>query len=135
MGEAGRAIFDTNVFVSAGFNPRSASARLLEEVAAGRIVLVWDEATRGEIRAVLTRIPRLSWEDAAGLFAPEGEHAGTVDPASLTFVVDPEDRKFAALALSSGATLVSADDHLLAHRERLPVLSPGEFLRARGGEA
>jgi predicted nucleic acid-binding protein len=125
-----RAILDTNVFVAAGFNPRSASARLIAQVRAGRLVLVWSEATRSETRSVLERIPRLRWEDAAPLFGPEGEHRGETDPSAVAFVVDPEDRKFAALSIASGATLVSADDHLLSHRDRLDVLSPGEFVRA-----
>ena len=58
------AILDTNVFVAAGFNPASASARLLGAVGAGRRELVWSEATRRETRAVLERIPRLRWSDA-----------------------------------------------------------------------
>lgn len=124
-----RAVLDTNVFVAAGFNPRSASARLIGEVRARRLVLVWSEATRRETRSVLERIPRLSWADVASLFAPEGEHPGGTDPAAVSFVTDPEDRKFAALSRASGATLVSADDHLLSHRDRLDVMPPGEFLR------
>jgi len=125
-----RAVLDTNVFVAAGFNPRSASARLLSELRAGRLSLVWNEETRGETRSVLKRIPRLSWEDVAPLFAPEGRQRSGIDPSAVSFVVDPEDRKFAALSIASGATLVSADDHLLTHRDRLDVMEPGAFLRA-----
>lgn len=124
------AIFDTNVFVASGFNLRSASARLIDEVRAGHIILVWSEATRGETRSVLTRIPRLRWVDVAPLFTSEGKQRCGLNETAATFVVDPEDRKFAALAMLSGAPLVSADQHLLIHRDRLNVVPPGEFLRS-----
>lgn len=126
-----RAVLDTNVFVAAGFNPGSASGRLLREVGAGRITLVWNEATRRETRDVLNRIPPLSWKPVEALFRPEGEHRDGMDLSAVSFVEDAQDRKFAALALASGAKLVSADDHLLSHRDRLDVASPGEMMRAR----
>jgi predicted nucleic acid-binding protein len=129
-----RAIFDTNVFVAAGFNRASASARLLRAVEVGRLTLVWTAATRAETQSVLQRIPRLDWSAAAPLFEPEGEYRGETDLAAVDFVEDPQDRKFAALALASGATLVSADDHLLTHRDRLPVRTPGAFCRALEAE-
>lgn len=124
-----KAVFDTNVFVAAGFNPGSASAELLDAAREGRVTLVWDEATRRETRQVLERIPRLRWEAVVGLFRPETEHEGRCDLSEVSFVEDPQDRKFAALALATGATLVSADEHLLAHRDRLTVAKPAEFLR------
>lgn len=123
-----RAVFDTNVFVAAGFNPGSASAVLLRAVREGRIDLVWNEATRRETRAVLVRIPRLSWEVFADLFRPESKGPDATHEA-VSCVEDPQDRKFAALALAAQATLVSADDHLLTHRSRLDVARPAEFLR------
>ena len=45
-------------------------------------------------------------------------------------VPDPDDRKFAALAASCGATLVSLDRHLLEAElsERCTVRTPGELL-------
>ena len=122
------AVFDTNVFVAAGFNPRSASAALIEAVRQGGIALVWTAATRRETRAVLTRIPRLSWDEVAGLFRPDTEYPPEA-AQDASFVADPADRKFAALAQAAGAVLVSADDHLLAHRDKLAVRRPAEFLR------
>jgi predicted nucleic acid-binding protein len=123
-----RAIFDTNVFVAAGFNPASASARLLGAARAGRLLAVWHADTRAETRAVLTRIPRLRWADAEAVFVPEGAFAGPLDLAAVAFVTDPQDRKFAALALATGAPLVSADAHLLEHAEALGASPPGRFL-------
>jgi len=125
-----RAILDTNVFVAAGFRPDSASAHLLRAVSDGRLALVWSEATRDETRAVLSRIPRLGWAEAEPLFDPAGRFDAPLDLAPVSFVGDPADRKFAALALATGAPLVSSDDDLLAHAERLGALKPGAFLRA-----
>ena len=124
-----KAILDTNVFVGAGFNPQSASARLIEAARAGEIALIWDAATRDETRRILTKIPRLSWEAVSDIFLPEYEWTVGTDLAAAAFVEDPEDRKFAALSLATGATLVSSDSDLLDHRNRLDVMPPSEFLR------
>jgi uncharacterized protein len=127
-------VLDTNVFVAAGFNPGSASARLLEAVRAGALRMLWSEATARETRAVLERIPRLSWEDAEAHFSPGGRWEGEADPERFPFVEDAEDRKFAALATAAGAVLVTADDHLLSQRGRIPaeVLTPSEAVRRLG---
>ena len=41
-------VIDTNVFVAAGFNPQSASARILEGIREARFRLIWNEPTRRE---------------------------------------------------------------------------------------
>ena len=74
-------VIDTNVFVAAGFNPRSASARILEGVRERRFRLIWNQATRRETEMILRRIPRLEWQQVADLFRPEEEFTGPVDPA------------------------------------------------------
>ena len=124
-----KVVLDTNLFVAAGFNPRSRSARILDEVARGALAMAWNEGTRGEIRAVLVQIPRLSWERWEGLFREEYHYRGETHPEQFALVPDPDDRKFAALAAAAGATLVSNDAHLLAGRDEhdFPILSPGEF--------
>src|SRR3954466_3681989 len=85
-------VIDTNVFVAAGFNPRSASARTLESVHEGRFRLIWNQPTRSETEMILRRIPRLDWQKVADLFRPEGEFAGPVDPTAFTEIADPDDR-------------------------------------------
>jgi predicted nucleic acid-binding protein len=126
-------VLDTNVFVAAGFNPGSRSARILEAVAAGELHLVWNEATRRETEYVVRKIPPLSWGRWSPLFQKENRYEGETHPEDFDYVPDADDRKFAALATASGATLVTNDDHLLAHRERLPcpVRTPGEFRPGR----
>ena len=130
MTAAARVVVDTNVFVGAAFNPASASARLLAAVRDGRLALVWDEPTRDETRAVLGRIPRLSWQEVADLFRAEAEFTGGTRPGDFDRIADPADRKFAALAAAADCTLVSSDRHLLDHRGTLgvPVLTPGELM-------
>lgn len=127
---APRAVLDTNVFVAAGFRPNSAAGSLVAMLRAGALVQVWSEATREETQHVLTKIPRLRFEDA--LFDEAGRYAGPVDPAAFDFVPDPADRKFAALAVAACVPLVSNDDDLLSVKARIavPVLRSGEFLRS-----
>src|SRR5947209_9895048 len=72
----GEVVLDTNVFVAAGFNPGSHSARLVEAVRDGRLRMVWNDATRTEIEHVMRQIPRLSWTRIANWFAPGTRSAG-----------------------------------------------------------
>ena len=126
-----RVVLDTNVFVAAAFNPGSASARLLADVRAGALTLVWDTATRDETWAVLDRIPPISWGAVADLFRDENAFAGATRPEDFALVADPADRKFAALAAAADCVLVSSDNHLLEDRQSLgiTVLTPGEAWR------
>ena len=55
-------VIDTNVFVAAGFNPRSASARVVTAARHGRSRLICNTSTRRETEMILVRIPRLDWE-------------------------------------------------------------------------
>jgi predicted nucleic acid-binding protein len=127
-------VLDTNVFVAAGFNPRSASARLIAEVRAERLHLVWNEQTRRETETVVRHIPPLSWESFAPLFREQDRVAVDTHPEQLAYIPDPADRKFAALARATGAVLVTSDDHLLGTRGRgnVRILTPGEFWRQYG---
>jgi predicted nucleic acid-binding protein len=128
-------VLDTNVFVAAGFNPHSASARIIEAVRDGRLRLVWTDATRAETSAVLQQIPPLSWQPFADLFRPSDRLTGGVPIGEFADVPDPADRKFAALAAAANAVLVTADDHLLRVRDRtdIEILMPDEYW-ARYGE-
>lgn len=126
-----RAIYDTNVFVAAGFNRRSASYRLIEAARDGRVRMIWCQATRAETQRILTKIPPLSWEDVADVFHPDNE-APDPDPAKAAFVTDPEDRKFAALSLATAAPIISADSDLTVHAGRLDVWSAGAFCAQLG---
>ena len=123
-------VIDTNVFVAAGFHPRSASARILEGVREGRFRLIWNQPTRSETEMILRRIPRLDWHKVADLFRPEGEYTGPVDPAAFTAIADPDDRKFAALAAAANVPLVTSDKLVLAQRDKIgiEIVTPRDFL-------
>ena len=123
-------VIDTNVFVAAGFNRKSASARILEGIREGRFRLIWNQPTRSETEMILRRIPRLDWQTVADLFRPEGEFTGPVDPAAFTLVPDPDDRKFAALSAAANVPLVTSDKLVLAQRGRIgiEIVTPRDFL-------
>ena len=123
-----RVVLDTNVFVAAGFNPRTASARIVDAVRQGQLRMIWDDATRREIEHVLQRIPPLRDYPVAELFRPADRYTAATHPEQFNSIPDPDDRKFAALAHAAGAVLVSNDDHLLRDRGMdLNVLTPGTF--------
>ena len=128
-------LVDTNVFVAAGFNAKSASARILAAIRENRLQLVWNEPTRRETEFVLRRIPPLCWNKFADLFRPEREFTRRVDPHDFAFIEDPDDRKFAALGAAAKDPLVTNDHHLLVHRNLVgfDVLTPRALL-TRAGE-
>jgi len=123
-------VIDTNVFVAAGFNPRSASARVLEGVRGGRFRLIWNQPTRRETEMILRRIPHLDWQKVADLFRPKDEFTGPVDPAAFTVIADPDDRKFAALSAAANVPLVTSDKLVLAQRSKIgiEIVTPRDFL-------
>ena len=123
-------VIDTNVFVAAGFNPGSASARVLEGVRSGRFRLIWNQPTRRETEMILRRIPHVDWQKVADLFRPEEEFTGPVDPAAFAAIADPDDRKFAALSAAANAPLVTSDKLVLAQQGRIgiEIVTPREFL-------
>lgn len=122
-------VLDTNVFVAAGFNPRSSSAAILEAITAGQLTFVWNAQTRAETQKILRKIPPLSWDRFDDLFTAEREYTGDTHPDHYPQITDRDDRKFAALAAAAGAVLISNDDHLLSVRQQLDVrvLTPAEF--------
>jgi predicted nucleic acid-binding protein len=123
-------VIDTNVFVAALFNPRSASARILEGVRKGRFRLIWNQPTRSETEMILRRIPRIEWQKVADLFRPEDEFTGPLDPAAFAVIADADDRKFAALAAAANVPLVTSDKLVLAQRGKIgiEIVTPSEFL-------
>jgi uncharacterized protein len=128
-------VVDTNVFVAAGFNPESASAKIVEAVKQGQILMVWNGETRREVERILRQIPPLRAHGVSDLFRPGDRYTAATHPERFAHVPDAEDRKFAALAHAAGAIVISNDDHLLRHRGRegLTVLTPGAFWKRRQG--
>jgi predicted nucleic acid-binding protein len=97
----------------------------------GALSLIWNEETRRETERIVRKIPRLSWERIASLFREENCWRQETHPEQFLTVPDPEDRKFAALAAATGATLVTLDEHLLRAEgmEEGRVVTPTQFRR------
>lgn len=138
MGESGNGalgvVVDTSVFVAAGFKPRSDSGRLVEALRAGRLQLVWDDATRAETEHVLRKIPPMDWADVADLFVEGGRFGGPTAPGDFAVVPDEEDRKFAALAAAAGVPLATLDRPLLAAGRESDTGVGSPFEAVRPGE-
>jgi len=124
-------VIDTNVFVAALFRPDSHAGQLVEQVRQGLGHVIWNRETRRETQAIVQKIPPIDWASIANLFLQENEFRGPTEPVRFRSIPDPDDRKFAALAHAVDAILISQDDDLLAHPERLDVLvlTPREFLQ------
>ncbi|MDT0632171.1 hypothetical protein RQM47_10470 [Rubrivirga sp. S365] len=103
---------DANVFVGAGFRPASASGRLVAAARAGRLVTVWNAATRAEAECVVGQIPPLAAFDWTGVFRDAGRWGGAVDLAPWAHLAGRLDQTLAALALAASAPLVTADGPL-----------------------
>ena len=130
-----RVVLDTNVLVSALITPAGASARLLLELRAGAFELVVSPTLLAELRDVLhrERFRRyISIADADTYVEAISRDAVVIDdpPAVQGLVVaDPDDQFLIDLArVSRAEALVSGDARVLDLRDRLPVVSPAEFL-------
>ena len=127
-------VVDTNVFIAAAFKPQSASGLVVDAIRLGTVHLVWSEATRRETESLLRKIPLTSWEAVADLFQEANRRSSDIDPDVFSSVTDEDDRKFAALAASNQAILVSLDQHLLGAGldDMCAVCTPSEFMNGLG---
>ncbi len=129
-----RLVLDVNVFVSGLISRAGAPARLLERWLEGEFELVVCEELLSELARTL-RSPKLAQRvseqeatefldlvRAVGNLVPDPE-----DPPPVRSS-DPGDDYLVALAARERARIVSGDAHLLALRDRLPVLPPRELL-------
>lgn len=130
-GPTNKVVLDTNVLVAAGFNPQSSSAQIISAIKAKELLLTWDQSTITETKMIIDKIPPLSWNDFTSLYNKPAEYKGKISLARFSNISDPDDRKFAALADATGATLISNDDHLLSVRDNtsISILTPSEFIK------
>ena len=132
-----RAVIDTNILVRAVIKPLGTLGPVLRRLRDGDYVEIYSEPLITELVDVLNR-PRI--KDKYGL-APEdietiialillrGE--AVVPTRRITICRDPKDNMFLEAAVDGGADIiVSGDDDLLEIEafERMPIVSPGEFL-------
>jgi putative PIN family toxin of toxin-antitoxin system len=130
-----RAVFDTNVLVSALISPGGSSAQLLLELRAGAFELVVSPLLLAELREVLRRdkFRRYVAGDEADAYVElirrEGQVLDDPSPGGAPLSADPDDEFLVDLArMANVDVLVSGDSHLLELRDRLPVMTPAEFL-------
>jgi len=135
-----RTVLDTNVLVSALISPGGPSAALVLELRDGAFELIASPALLAELREVLGRekFRRYATEAEAIAYVDLIRHEATIldDPApgDRPLSADPDDEYLVDLARAAAAdALVSGDAHLLDLRDRLPVMTPAEFLATLGG--
>ena len=135
-----RAVLDTNVLVSALISPGGPSAALVLELRAGVFEVIASPTLLAELREVLGREKsrRYVTEAEAVAYVDLIRHEATIvdDPAASArpLSADPDDEYLVDLARAAAAdVLVSGDAHLLDLRDRLPVMTPADFLATLGG--
>lgn len=133
-----RVVVDTNVLVSALLKADGSPAKIVSLWQAGEVDLVVSDEVISEVGRVLgyKRIrTRVTQEDAERFLDLLREAAVVVtDYEKVTVVIDdPDDDKFLALAISSGARyIISGDSHLLSigTYQGVEILTPADFLAA-----
>jgi predicted nucleic acid-binding protein len=123
-------ILDTNILVASGFNPKSHSAQIVEQVRCRQLRLVWTEQTRYEAELIIGKIPPLSWERISILFRLENCYSGALFPERFQHIPDKADIKFVALSDATNVPLITMDKELLNMRDTvaITILMPFEFL-------
>jgi len=125
-------VLDTNVFIAAYFNRKSASARIIDLCLENKHKLIFSPRLRKELRLILknVRAEREFREKIRSLFV----NASKVKPTKKVFTVkeDPEDNKFLECALEGEADyLITSDRHLLELGEfaQTKICKPTQFLK------
>ena len=119
------------MLVAASFRPDSASGRLVAATRDRRLLALWTDATRTEAERMFGQIPPLDDHDLAPLFPEAGRVAAPLDMDAVAGADGVVDQTLAALALSTGAPLVTADRLLTdaAAAAGVTVFSPAEAAR------
>ena len=130
-----RLVLDTNTFVAARFNPRSASAQIIDLCIEGECQAVLSTKLRAEVELILKRVR--ADEDFLEKMRRFLESAEVVRIArEFPFIMeDPEDNKFLNCAIRGKADyLVTSDRHLLKLGDYLEtrVCKPSQLLVALG---
>jgi putative PIN family toxin of toxin-antitoxin system len=131
-----RAVLDPGVLVSALIAPGGVCARLLIELRDGAFEQVASPRLLDELDGVLQRPkfrPYVTADEArAFVELVRTESTVVVDPpvSGAALSEDPDDDYLIVLArVAEAHVLVSGDAHLLRLADRLPIVSPAEFLR------
>ncbi|HHX39394.1 MAG TPA: putative toxin-antitoxin system toxin component, PIN family [Armatimonadetes bacterium] len=128
-----RVVLDTNLFVAAYWNPRSAPARVLEACEESQLRLLYSAAIRREMDYILRKAHTSeAFQHRVSLLLEDAEEI--CPTRSLRLVqADPDDDKFLECALEGDADyLISSDAHLLrlGTINGARIIKPGAFARA-----
>jgi len=132
-------VLDTNTFIAAYFNRKSASARIIDLCLKKKHKLIFSSRLSKEVRLILNnvRAEKKFLKKVRSLFM----NASKVEPTQEVFAVkeDPEDNKFLECALEGKADyLITSDRHLLGLGEfaQTKICKPTQFLKLqyRGGD-
>jgi len=125
-------VLDTNIFIAAYFNRKSASARIIDLCLENKHELIFSSRLRKEIELILSNVKanREFQEKVISLFIK----ASQVEPNQKVFKIkqDPEDNKLLECALEGKADyLITSDDHLLELGEftQTKICKPTQFLK------
>ena len=127
-----KVVLDTNVFIAAYFNRKSASAMIIDLCLENKHKLIFSSRLRKEAKLILknVRAEREFRERTRSLFM----NASKVKPTRKVFTVkeDPDDNKFLECALEGKADyLITSDRHLLELGEfaQTKICKPTQFLK------
>ncbi len=124
-------VLDTNLFVAAHFNKKSASAKIIDLCLMNKFKVYFSESIFKELVFILKNIraPREYKEKIFELFGK----ATSIKPKRVWLVEDdPDDNKFLGTAWVAGANyLLTSDKHLLKIKEfkETKILKPIDFLK------
>jgi len=125
-------VLDTNVFIAAYFNQKSASARIIDLCLENKHELIFSSRLRKEVRLILKNVKakREFQKRIQSLFM----NASRIKPTQKIFMVkeDPDDNKFLECALEGKADyLITSDRHLLELGEfaQTKICKPTQFFK------
>jgi putative PIN family toxin of toxin-antitoxin system len=129
-----RAVLDPNVIVSALISPGRSPARLLHHWITGGYELVVSPMLLTDLSRTLChptireRLSEVECDDLLEVIRRQAEFEDDGTGPAIDGSGDAGDDYLIALAAASGSLIVTGDQHLLELRDRLPVMSPSEFL-------
>lgn len=131
-----KAVVDTNIFISALFNPGGPPRKVVENWKKGKLILCLSQEILEEYIEVLERFDFTEETELKTLLRLFGKRINTVFVSSLPDIsvvdADPEDNKFIACAVAAAAQyIISGDKHLrtLKKYKKIKIISPSEFVK------
>ncbi|MBI2842308.1 MAG: putative toxin-antitoxin system toxin component, PIN family [Armatimonadetes bacterium] len=127
-----KVVLDTNLFVAAYWNRRSASARIIEACLSGHLQVYYTSEVERELWLIMRNIrARDEFRATVSNLIGRAEQVSAQAKVDVR-TEDPEDQKFLECAVSANADyLITSDDHLLRLRKtgKTVIIKPGDFWR------